>query len=61
MLGNSVRRGPISSDSLADPITYACWSSLSGYFIDLAATSRYRCYQVVWIDLAIAVIPHGLT
>ncbi len=45
---------------LTDPITHACWSGLTGYFIGLAATSRYRWYQVAWIGLAIAAILHGL-
>ena len=42
------------------PITHAWWSGLTGYFIGLAATSRYRWYQVAWIGLAIAAILHGL-
>jgi RsiW-degrading membrane proteinase PrsW (M82 family) len=45
---------------LTDPITHACWSGLTGYFIGVAATSRYRWYQVAWIGLAIAAILHGL-
>lgn len=45
---------------LADPITHACWAGLTGYFIGLAATSRYRWYQVGWIGLAMAAILHGL-
>jgi RsiW-degrading membrane proteinase PrsW (M82 family) len=45
---------------LTDPITHACWSGLTGYFIGLAATSRYRWYQVAWIGLAMAAILHGL-
>ncbi len=45
---------------LTDPITHACWSGLTGYFIGLAATSRYRWYQVGWIGLAMAAILHGL-
>jgi RsiW-degrading membrane proteinase PrsW (M82 family) len=45
---------------LTDPITHACWSGLTGYFIGLAATSRYRWYQVAWIGLAVAAILHGL-
>lgn len=45
---------------LADPITHACWAGLTGYFIGLAATSRYRWYQVGWIGLAVAAILHGL-
>lgn len=45
---------------LTDPITHACWSGLTGYFIGLAATGRYKWYQVAWIGLAIAAILHGL-
>ena len=45
---------------VTDPISHACWSGLSGYFIGLAATGRYRWYQVAWIGLAIAAILHGL-
>jgi RsiW-degrading membrane proteinase PrsW (M82 family) len=45
---------------LTDPITHACWSGLTGYFIGLAATSRYRWYQVAWIGLVIAAVLHGL-
>ena len=45
---------------LTDPITHACWSGLTGYFIGLAATSRHRWYQVAWIGLAMAAILHGL-
>ena len=45
---------------LTDPITHACWSGLTGYFIGLAATGRYKWYAVAWIGLAIAAILHGL-
>jgi RsiW-degrading membrane proteinase PrsW (M82 family) len=45
---------------VTDPISHACWSGLTGYFIGLAATSRYKWYQVTWIGLAIAAILHGL-
>jgi RsiW-degrading membrane proteinase PrsW (M82 family) len=45
---------------LTDPISHACWSGLTGYFIGLAATGRYRWYQVAWIGLAAAAILHGL-
>jgi RsiW-degrading membrane proteinase PrsW (M82 family) len=45
---------------LTDPITHACWSGLTGYFIGLAATGRYKWYKVAWIGLAIAAILHGL-
>jgi RsiW-degrading membrane proteinase PrsW (M82 family) len=45
---------------VTDPVTHACWSGLTGYFIGLAATGRYKWYQVVWIGLVIAAILHGL-
>jgi RsiW-degrading membrane proteinase PrsW (M82 family) len=45
---------------LTDPITHACWAGLTGYFIGLAATGRYRWYQVAWIGLVVAAILHGL-
>jgi RsiW-degrading membrane proteinase PrsW (M82 family) len=45
---------------LTDPITHACWSGLTGYFIGLAATGRYKWYQVAWVGVAIAAILHGL-
>src|ERR1700761_8096466 len=42
------------------PISHACWSGLTGYFIGLAATGRYKWYAVGWIGLAAAAILHGL-
>jgi RsiW-degrading membrane proteinase PrsW (M82 family) len=45
---------------LTDPITHACWSGLTGYFIGLAVTSRYHWYEVGWIGLAMAAVLHGL-
>ena len=45
---------------VTDPITHACWSGLTGYFIGLAATRRYKWYAVAWIGLAMAAILHGL-
>ena len=45
---------------VTDPISHACWSGLTGYFIGLAATGRYKWYTVAWIGLAIAAILHGL-
>jgi RsiW-degrading membrane proteinase PrsW (M82 family) len=45
---------------VTDPISHACWSGLSGYFIGLAATGRYRWYQVAWIGVAAAAVLHGL-
>ena len=44
---------------LTDPITHACWSGLTGYFIGLAATRSYKWFHVAWIGLAIAAILHG--
>jgi RsiW-degrading membrane proteinase PrsW (M82 family) len=45
---------------VTDPVSHACWSGLTGYFIGLAATGRHRWYQVAWIGLAVAAILHGL-
>ena len=45
---------------LTDPITHACWSGLTGYFIGLAATGRHKWYQVAWIGVAVAAVLHGL-
>ena len=45
---------------LTDPISHACWSGLTGYFIGLAVTSRHKWYAVGWIGLAAAAILHGL-
>jgi RsiW-degrading membrane proteinase PrsW (M82 family) len=45
---------------VTDPITHACWSGLTGYFIGLAATGRYKWYQVAWVGVAAAAILHGL-
>jgi len=45
---------------LTDPITHACWSGLTGYFIGLAVTGRYKWYQVAWLGVAVASILHGL-
>ena len=45
---------------VTDPITHACWSGLTGYFIGLAATGRHRWYQVAWIGLVVAAVLHGL-
>jgi RsiW-degrading membrane proteinase PrsW (M82 family) len=45
---------------VTDPISHACWSGLSGYFIGLAATGRHRWYQVAWIGLVVAAVLHGL-
>jgi RsiW-degrading membrane proteinase PrsW (M82 family) len=45
---------------VTDPITHACWSGLTGYFIGLAAVGRYRWYKVAWIGLAVAAVLHGL-
>jgi RsiW-degrading membrane proteinase PrsW (M82 family) len=45
---------------VTDPITHACWSGLTGYFIGLAVTGRYKWYEVGWIGLAAAALLHGL-
>jgi RsiW-degrading membrane proteinase PrsW (M82 family) len=45
---------------LTDPITHACWSGLTGYFIGLGVTSRYHWYEVGWIGAAMAAVLHGL-
>src|SRR6202167_5836078 len=45
---------------VTDPISHACWSGLTGYFIGLAATERYKWYAVGWIGLVVAAILHGL-
>jgi RsiW-degrading membrane proteinase PrsW (M82 family) len=45
---------------VTDPITHACWSGLTGYFIGLAATGRHSWYKVAWIGLAAAAVLHGL-
>jgi len=45
---------------VTDPISHACWSGLTGYFIGLAASGRHRWYAVAWIGLAAAAILHGL-
>ena len=44
---------------VTDPISHACWSGLTGYFIGLAASGRYRWYAVGWIGLVVAAILHG--
>lgn len=43
-----------------DPITHACWAGITGYFIGLAITGRYKWFQVCWLGLAIASVLHGL-
>src|ERR1700744_2731439 len=45
---------------LTDPISHACWSGLTGYFIGLAATGRHKWYTVSWIGVVVAAILHGL-
>jgi RsiW-degrading membrane proteinase PrsW (M82 family) len=45
---------------VTDPVTHACWAGLTGFFIGLAATGRYRWYQVAWIGLVVAAVLHGL-
>ena len=43
-----------------DPISHACWAGLTGYFIGLAVTGRYKWYEVGWIGFAAAAVLHGL-
>jgi hypothetical protein len=45
---------------LTDPISHACWSGLTGYFIGLAVTRRRQWYAVAWTGLAAAAVLHGL-
>lgn len=45
---------------VTDPVSHACWSGLTGYFIGLAVTGRYSWYKVAWIGLVVAAILHGL-
>jgi RsiW-degrading membrane proteinase PrsW (M82 family) len=45
---------------VTDPISHACWAGITGYFIGLAVSGRYRWYQVGWVGLLIAMILHGL-
>jgi len=45
---------------LTDPISHACWSGLTGYFIGLAVSGRHKWYAVGWIGLAAAALLHGL-
>jgi RsiW-degrading membrane proteinase PrsW (M82 family) len=45
---------------VTDPISHACWSGLTGYFIGLAASGRHKWYAVGWIGLVLAAILHGL-
>jgi hypothetical protein len=44
---------------VTDPISHACWAGLTGYFIGLVVTGKYRWYQVAWIGLVVAAILHG--
>jgi RsiW-degrading membrane proteinase PrsW (M82 family) len=45
---------------VTDPVSHACWSGLTGYFIGLAAARRHHWLTVSWIGLAAAAILHGL-
>jgi hypothetical protein len=45
---------------VTDPVTHACWAGLTGYFIGLAVTGRYKWYLVAWIGLVAAAVLHGL-
>jgi hypothetical protein len=43
-----------------DPIQHACWAGITGYYIGLAVSGRYKWWQVCWIGLVIASVLHGL-
>ena len=43
-----------------DPIQHACWAGITGYFIGLAVSGRYKWWQVCWVGLVIASVLHGL-
>jgi len=43
-----------------DPIQHACWAGITGYFIGLAVSGRYKWWQVSWVGLVIASVLHGL-
>src|SRR6202047_4786558 len=45
---------------VTDPISHACWSGLTGYFIGLAASGRHKWYAAGGIGLAAAAVLHGL-
>ena len=45
---------------VTNPVIHACWSGLTGYFIGLAVTGRYKWYLVAWIGLVAAAVLHGL-
>ena len=45
---------------VTDPISHACWSGLTGYFIGLAVTGQHKWYKVAWIGLVVAAVLHGL-
>jgi RsiW-degrading membrane proteinase PrsW (M82 family) len=46
---------------VTDPINHACWAGLTGYFIGLAATGRFKWHHVGWVGLTMAAVLHGLT
>jgi RsiW-degrading membrane proteinase PrsW (M82 family) len=43
-----------------DPIQHACWAGITGYFIGLAVSGRYKWWQFCWVGLVIASVLHGL-
>src|SRR6266568_1751993 len=45
---------------VTDPVSHACWSGLTGYFIGLAVTGRHKWYLAAWIGLVAAAVLHGL-
>ena len=49
-----------------DPITHACWTGITGYFIVLAVyaqrnSGQRKWYAVCWVGLAVAAALHGLS
>lgn len=45
---------------ITDPISHACWSGLTGYFVGLAITRRGRWYLTGGLGLVAAAVLHGL-
>jgi RsiW-degrading membrane proteinase PrsW (M82 family) len=43
-----------------DPIQHACWAGITGYFIGLAVSGRYKWWRVCWVGLVMASVLHGL-
>jgi hypothetical protein len=55
-----MHRKPRSLDENPRQGGWRAEDGLTGYFIGLTATGRYKWYQVAWIGLAIAAVLHGL-